>query len=300
MANTSTLAEVRQIKVPFHGAELYVVEHNGQPYTPMKPIVGGMGLTWHGQHVKLKANRARWGILDLRMPSSGGSQEMICLPLRKLPGWLMSIESGKVKDTTVRERVIRYQAECDDALWQYWNEGIAVNPRVAFSVKRDDVLTAEQQETLRLMVKTLVDRLPKAQQGPAAIRVWSKLKSHFKVAYRQIPRSEFTEAVSIVTRTAADWKAVEDDALGRPQDTRDLALRALESTRWMLTIQNGHSILVPLENGEHVIRPDQFPSAIQRSAGFSLQVLLEVLAAATGRIVRHEALKTSSDRFAGA
>jgi hypothetical protein len=33
-----------QISVPFHGANLLIVEYKGQPYTPMKPIVDGMGL----------------------------------------------------------------------------------------------------------------------------------------------------------------------------------------------------------------------------------------------------------------
>lgn len=33
------------ITVPFHGSALYVVNHNGEPYTPMKPIVEGMGMT---------------------------------------------------------------------------------------------------------------------------------------------------------------------------------------------------------------------------------------------------------------
>ena len=43
-----------QITVPFHNAELYLVEHNGQPYTPMRSIVQGMGLDWASQFVKLK------------------------------------------------------------------------------------------------------------------------------------------------------------------------------------------------------------------------------------------------------
>ncbi|GAB2750264.1 hypothetical protein GCM10027019_31240 [Melaminivora jejuensis] len=33
---------------------------------------------------------------------------------------------------------------------------------------------------------------------------WSKLKSHFRVGYRQIPRHELAEAVSIVTRQAVE------------------------------------------------------------------------------------------------
>ena len=44
MSNSTQVNTNRAITVPFHGAELYVVEHNGQPYTPMKPIVEGMGL----------------------------------------------------------------------------------------------------------------------------------------------------------------------------------------------------------------------------------------------------------------
>ena len=35
----SIATAVSTINVPFHGAELYVVNHNGEPYTPMKPIV---------------------------------------------------------------------------------------------------------------------------------------------------------------------------------------------------------------------------------------------------------------------
>ncbi|EDY2187985.1 hypothetical protein GTE45_004541, partial [Salmonella enterica subsp. enterica] len=42
------------ITVPFHGDALYVVNHNGEPYTPMRLIVEGMGMVWAAQFVKLK------------------------------------------------------------------------------------------------------------------------------------------------------------------------------------------------------------------------------------------------------
>ncbi len=53
MSNSTQVAAGRAITVPFHGADLYVVENNGQPYTPMKPIVAAMGLDWG-------ASSARW------------------------------------------------------------------------------------------------------------------------------------------------------------------------------------------------------------------------------------------------
>ncbi len=122
-----TSNSLTQMTVPFHNAELYIVEFEGQPYTPMKPIVDGMGLDWASQFVKLKQRFAK-GIVEITIPSKGGLQTMICLLLRKLPAWLYSIQSGKVKPE-LRDTVIKYQEECDDVLWDYWTKGKAVNPR---------------------------------------------------------------------------------------------------------------------------------------------------------------------------
>lgn len=232
MQKNSIQATNRQISVPFHGANLLLIEHDGQPYTPMKPVVGGIGLDWASQYRKVAANHARWGVVELTIPSAGGAQGMTCLPIRKLAAWLATIEPGKVKDLSIRARVIQYQNECDDVLWQYWTEGVAINERIAFSVNADDVLTGDQQETLRLMVKALAERLPKNMQGAATIKAWSKLKAHFKVPYRKIPRAEFTEAVSIVTRTAAEWEVL--DAEPKCDEwIRESAIAVLVQMMWL-------------------------------------------------------------------
>ncbi|OWO78873.1 hypothetical protein B5C26_22865, partial [Photorhabdus luminescens] len=115
------------ITVPFHGDDLYVVNHNGEPYTPMKPIVEGMGLDWMGQYTKLKT-RFNKGVEEIPIPTKGGVQSMTCLALRKLAGWLATISPNKVK-SSIRDKVIQYQEECDDALYDYWTKGIVVNPR---------------------------------------------------------------------------------------------------------------------------------------------------------------------------
>lgn len=208
MSDSTQVSANRAITVPFHGAELYVVEHNGQPYTPMKPVVAGMGMAWEPQAAKLR-NNPRWGMTEIVIPSSGGQQGMNCLPLRKLPGWLATISPNKVRPE-LREKVIAYQNECDDTLWQYWNDGVAINPRTAYAVNPGDKLTAEEAETLRLMLKSAVDRQPKEKQGALMMQGWSKLKAHFKVGYREIPRHEFSEAVSIIARHTAEWKVVDE------------------------------------------------------------------------------------------
>lgn len=110
------------ITVPFHGADLFIVEYQGQPYTPMKPIVEGMGLDWATQYRKIMTNKDRWGIVKMTIPTLGALQDAICMPLRKLAGWLMTIYPKKVKPE-LRDTILKYQNECDDVLWQYWTEG---------------------------------------------------------------------------------------------------------------------------------------------------------------------------------
>lgn len=126
---TSLAIADRTINVPFYGDSLFVVEHNGEPYTPMKPIIDGMGMDWASQFTKLK-QRFKTSIVKITMQLPGDNQrrDIICLALRKLAGWLNTISPNKVR-TEIRERVIQYQEECDDVLYEYWTKGRVTNPR---------------------------------------------------------------------------------------------------------------------------------------------------------------------------
>ncbi|MGX8940751.1 phage antirepressor N-terminal domain-containing protein [Symbiopectobacterium sp. Eva_TO] len=116
------------ITVPFHGNALYIVNHNGEPYTPMKPIVEGMEMDWASQFTKLK-QRFNTTIAEITMVAEDGrTRKMLCLPLRKLAGWLQTINPNKVKPE-IRDKVVQYQEECDDVLYEYWTKGQVVNPR---------------------------------------------------------------------------------------------------------------------------------------------------------------------------
>ncbi|SEB80214.1 P22_AR N-terminal domain-containing protein [Pseudomonas saponiphila] len=126
--------------VPFHGVNLMLVDLDGQPFVPMRPVVEGIGLDWGGQHKKLTANPGRWGVSVTEIPSAGGCQDAVCLPLRKLAGWLSTVQVARVKNPQVKSKIIEYQNECDDALWQYWNDGHAVNPRAQLPAANDSAV----------------------------------------------------------------------------------------------------------------------------------------------------------------
>ncbi|MDP2832169.1 MAG: phage antirepressor N-terminal domain-containing protein [Pseudomonadota bacterium] len=121
----------RLIPVPFQGATLALIEHEGEPFAAMRPIVEGMGITWQAQHEKLKSEGQRWKCQAIvTVAEDGKRREMVCLPLRKLAGWLAGISVRKVKPE-VRDRLTAFQAECDDALWAYWTAGRAERPAPA-------------------------------------------------------------------------------------------------------------------------------------------------------------------------
>lgn len=111
------------ILIPFHGDDLYLIEHLGEPYTPMKPIVEAMGLDWKTQHRKFSSDIDRWGmvIMTIQLPGDIQRRDVLLLPIRKLFGWMMTISPNRVKPE-IREKVIQYQNECDDILWNYWTQ----------------------------------------------------------------------------------------------------------------------------------------------------------------------------------
>ncbi|EMM0439338.1 phage antirepressor N-terminal domain-containing protein [Citrobacter freundii] len=116
------------VEVTFKGDVLTTIQDGGVEYVAMKPVVESIGLDWASQTVKLNKDREKYGCCDIAIPSKGGIQNMLCIPLRKLNGWLFSINPNKVK-VTIRNKLISYQEECFAVLHDYWTKGIAVNPR---------------------------------------------------------------------------------------------------------------------------------------------------------------------------
>ncbi|EPG7606239.1 phage antirepressor N-terminal domain-containing protein [Acinetobacter baumannii] len=170
-----------QINVPSHSADLVIIEFNNQPFTAMRPIVEGMGLTWQSQYEKLK-QRFSSVITEIVTTGKDGKQyNMVCLPVRKLFGWLMTISPNKV-NPEIRDTVIMYQQECDDVLWEYWTKGQAINQRLTIS--------PEQQNALH----EIVDRRAGRDRSLRA-SMWIRHNRHFGIAkYSQLLSIHFDEA----------------------------------------------------------------------------------------------------------
>jgi phage anti-repressor protein len=147
------VGERELLPVKFQDETLFITGVDSEPFTPIRPIVEALGLGWRDQLRKLKGggdNTAplegdgdiptpsedgkqpayRFGIVVVPTRTAGGVQQTLCIPVRKLPGYLYSVPASKVR-VDLREKLIRYQNECDEVLWQHWNEKIQQRPSAA-------------------------------------------------------------------------------------------------------------------------------------------------------------------------
>ena len=158
------MAKATLSPVQFHGSTIFVVTHKGEPYAPIKPIVEDMGLNWQSQQTKLTANRERWGIAIITIPSAGGQQQCTCMPVRKLPAFFASINPNKVR-SELRDRIRLYQDECDDALWNYWTKGQATRrPKAALPAPAQLSLPAAEPLFDEAPLLELAEDIRRAQQ----------------------------------------------------------------------------------------------------------------------------------------
>jgi hypothetical protein len=143
--------------IHFHGDTIFCCTYQNQPYTPMKPIVENMGLDWQSQATKFRANKERWGVVIIATPSKGGEQQSTCMPVRKLPAWLNSINPKKVRPE-LRAKIELYQNESDDALWNYWVNGRAERP--CSNAGRPSRRSDPERKALTAIINTWVGMAP--------------------------------------------------------------------------------------------------------------------------------------------
>ena len=108
--------------IQFNRQSLVTFEQNGTHYTAMKPICENIGLCWDGQRQRIQRDEVlSEGAVIITVPSNGGDQQMICLPIEYINGWLFGIDIKRCKPE-IRETLIMYKKECYQALYNYWNK----------------------------------------------------------------------------------------------------------------------------------------------------------------------------------
>lgn len=168
-----TMSNAKQFTADFHGHALNIIDHNDQPYVSAKQIIEAIGLNWGTQYKKLHNNTERWGIVKMTIPSVSGTQSTICLPLRKLSGWLMTIQPNKVS-AELRPRIIQFQNECDDVLAAHWENLHATVPANTPQLTQQGAMALSPFNTSELDQDTLqaiTDMIAQHRQTGEAITI---------------------------------------------------------------------------------------------------------------------------------
>ncbi|EGZ0464749.1 phage antirepressor Ant, partial [Escherichia coli] len=185
------------------------------------------------QQTKLMKQISKFNCVHMNMVAADGKlRKLLCLPLKKLNGWLFSINPEKVR-ADIRDKLIQYQEECFSVLHDYWTKGHVFNPRKAKKALPGKI-TTEQQEAIKQLVMSRGQSLPKEKQAKAMITMWSSLKSHFGCSYKEISEEQFTEALSLAARVP-----LEGEFIGKQEKkTNELSAKEANSLVWLWDYAN--------------------------------------------------------------
>lgn len=133
MADETSLVPIDTRSVDFYGdtilGALVRIEGVGEPqiYVPLRPICEYLGLSWASQFNRIKRDEvldeSLRGVFITKTPQEGGTQEMLCLPLEMLPGWLFGISATRVR-ADLKDKILQYRRECYRVLWDAFKHDI--------------------------------------------------------------------------------------------------------------------------------------------------------------------------------
>lgn len=221
MTSIAILEAVNTSYVPFNGHQIITAMAAGIAYVAMRPVVENLGLDWATQLRKLRggvgnSNRrdisivddergshmttpSKFGCCDIAIPSKGGIQKMLCIPLKKLNGWLFSINPEKVR-ADIRDKLIQYQEECFTVLHDYWTKGAAIRPAPE--------TTVDDRTPLRGIVNRIMGKYGMTYQA-----VYKLVHKEFGVKHiDELSPRQTAEAVEYLAT-----KVIEGEFLGKQQ-----------------------------------------------------------------------------------
>lgn len=222
MNSIAILEAVNTSYVPFNGQQIITAMTAGVAYVAMKPIVENLGMSWSTQQTKLMKQISKFNCVHMNMVAADGKlRKLLCLPLKKLNGWLFSINPEKVR-ADIRDKLIQYQEECFTVLHDYWTKGKAENARKKTSV--------DDRTPLRDAVNMLVSK--KHLMYPEA---YAMIHQRFNVeSIEELDASQIPQAVEYIHRVV-----LEGEFIGKQEKkTDELSAKEANSLVWLWDYAN--------------------------------------------------------------
>lgn len=182
----TSMTSISTINVPFHGDNLYLVNYEGKPFVAMRPFIESMGLDWSSQYTKIKQRFKTYVVnITMQLPCDNQHRKVVCLALKKLTGWLHTININKVRPE-IRDKVQAYQDKSDDVLYEYWTTG-EVKKKTNFRQSTAKELIPLRQTAERLIAHGVGNIYPD---------IWKLVHQYFNVDHiHQLKPEQVNEAI---------------------------------------------------------------------------------------------------------
>ncbi|MGR5951132.1 phage antirepressor N-terminal domain-containing protein [Raoultella planticola] len=271
MTSIAILEAVNTSYVPFNGQQVLTAVAAGVTYVAMRQIVENIGIDWTGQSVKLRKMKDKFNCRDISMVAADGKiRKLLCLPLKKLNGWLFSINPEKVR-ADIRDKLIQYQEECFTVLHDYWTKGEAKNPRKK--------TTVDERTPLRDAVNMLVSK--RHMMYPEA---YAMIHQRFNVeSIEDLDANQIPDAIEYVHRVALEGEFLgKQEGLPAPKlNIPDITMEWWYSNNFPMRIDNlerypGHqawndlTLTPPMMYGKDTKSPALYLIEILERMGFDM------------------------------
>ncbi|MBH2967479.1 phage antirepressor N-terminal domain-containing protein [Serratia marcescens] len=234
MNSISILEAVNTSSVQFHGQPIITAMAAGIAYVAMKPIVENLGLDWPTQHRKLLSSNGKFNHCHMTMVAMDKKiRDVLCIPLKKLNGWLFSINPSKVR-ADIRDKLIAYQEECFTVLHDYWTKGAAV---------RKPETTVDDRTPLRGIVNRIMGKYGLTYQAV------------YKLVHKEFGVNHIDELTPKQTAEAIEYlatKAIEGEFLGKQPE--------LVNFDFEMYVHNANVVCIHLEYIRQVWKQELHPA----------------------------------------
>lgn len=161
--------------VSFYGDELIAVQQpDGTIFVQFARLCENLGVGREGQVRRVgRHDVLKQGLVTLTVQTEGGQQQAQCLKLSLLPLWLSGLQASRVKEE-LREKLIHYQNEAADVLWQAFRSQILVEDQrdeLAISTQAELAQLAQIAEMGRAITRMAEEQLEMRRRMDAAARI---------------------------------------------------------------------------------------------------------------------------------
>lgn len=207
--------DVKIETVKFYNHEIDVIFYENLPYLIVKQISDNIGINYSTSREQIqKRNDVNHSLKYIKLPTNGGTQRYLCLPLSMLNVWLQKLVPSRTK---AGDMLLRYQCECFNFLFNHFaKNGYKKIVPVMTNNLTDNIeyekLTAAQMRELTQKIHEISNQFHFSRTASAAI--WFAIRyvtgtpspAEFDVRHLPIITNECNRINAILTKYTAAIK----------------------------------------------------------------------------------------------